>query len=109
MSVGEGDAGGFKADAGIARPFDWEFRSLPELCAARLPGMVLYGNSFSDLYWAVGLQHYFCFIRRAREPISRFKLFYDTIPAGTKYFILQYYEPWLWRDVAMFKQMFPAN
>ena len=33
----------------------------------------------------------FCFIRRAREPISRFKLFYDTMPAGTKYFIFEYY------------------
>ena len=62
-----------RADAGIGRPFDWEFRSLPELCAARLPGMVLFGNSFSDLYWALGLQRYFCFIRRARDPISRFK------------------------------------
>ena len=98
-----------RADAGIGRPFDWEFRSLPELCAARLPGLVLFGNSFSDLYWALGLQRYFCFIRRAREPISRFKLFYDTMPAGTKYFILEYYEPWLAREVELFKQLFPAN
>ena len=98
-----------RADPGIGRPFDWEFRSLPELCASRLPGMVLYGNSFSDLYWAVGLQRYFCFIRRAREPVSRFKLFYDTVPAGTKYFILEYYEPWLSHDVELFKQLFPAN
>jgi hypothetical protein len=98
-----------RADAGIGRPFDWEFRSLPELCASRLPGMVVYGNSFSDLYWAVGLQRYFCFIRRAREPVSRFKLFYDTMPAGTKYFILEYYVPWLSHDVALFKQLFPAN
>jgi hypothetical protein len=98
-----------RADPGIGRPFDWEFRSLPELCAARLPGLVLFGNSFSDLYWALGLQRYFCFIRRAREPISRFRLFYDTIPAGTKYFIFEYYDPWLARDVELFKQMFPAN
>jgi SGNH hydrolase-like domain, acetyltransferase AlgX len=98
-----------RADAGIGRPFDWEFRSLPELCASRLPGMVLYGNSFSDLYWAVGLQRYFCFIRRAREPVSRFKLFYDTMPAGTKYFILEYYVPWLSHDVELFKQLLPAN
>jgi hypothetical protein len=98
-----------RADAGIGRPFDWEFRSLPELCASRLPGMVVYGNSFSDLYWAVGLQRYFCFIRRAREPVSRFKLFYDTMPAGTKYFILEYYVPWLSHDVALFKQLFPEN
>ena len=98
-----------RADAGIGRPFDWEFRSLPELCAARLPGLVLFGNSFSDLYWALGLQRYFCFIRRAREPISRFKLFYDTMPAGTKYFIFEYYEPWLAHEVELFKQLFPAN
>jgi alginate O-acetyltransferase complex protein AlgJ len=96
-------------DAGIGRPFDWEFRSLPKLCAERLPGLVLFGNSFSDLYWALGLQRYFCFIRRAREPISRFKLFYDTMPAGTKYFIFEYYEPWLAREVELFKQLFPAN
>jgi hypothetical protein len=98
-----------RADAGIGRPFDWEFRSLPELCAARLPGMVLYGNSFSDLYWAVGLQRYFCFIRRARDPISRFKPFYDTMPAGTKYFIFEYYAPWLPDEAELFKQFFTAN
>jgi hypothetical protein len=98
-----------RADAGIGRPFDWEFRSLPELCASRLPGMVLFGDSFSDLYWALGLQRYFCFIRRAREPFSRFKSFYDTMPAGTKYFILEYYEPRLWRNVATFKQLLPAD
>jgi SGNH hydrolase-like domain, acetyltransferase AlgX len=98
-----------RADTGIGRPFDWEFRSLPQLCTARLPGMVLFGNSFSDLYWAVGLQRYFCFSRRAREPASRFKLFYDTMPAGTKYFILQYYVPWLPREVPLFKQLLAAN
>jgi hypothetical protein len=96
-------------DAGIGRPFDWEFRSLPELCAARLPGMVLFGNSFSDLYWALGLQRYFCFIRRARDPVSRFRLFYDTMPAGTRYFILEYYEPWLSQEVELFNQLLPAN
>jgi hypothetical protein len=57
--------------------------------------MVLFGNSFSDFYWSLGLHHYFCFIRRARDPISRFTLFYDTIPAGTKYFIFEYYALWL--------------
>jgi hypothetical protein len=98
-----------RADAGVGRPFDWEFRSLPELCASRLPGMVLFGNSFSDYYWPLGLQRYFCFIRRARDPISRFKLFYDTMPADTKYFIFQYYEPWLRDDVELIKQLLSAN
>jgi hypothetical protein len=31
------------------------------------------------------------------------------MPAGTKYFILEYYVPWLSHDVALFKQLFPAN
>jgi hypothetical protein len=84
-----------RADSGIGRPFDWEFRSLPELCASRLPGMVLFGNSFSDPYWELGLHRYFCFIRRARNPIGRFTTFFETMPPGTKYFIFQYYEPWL--------------
>jgi hypothetical protein len=87
-----------RADDGNGRSFDWEFRALPELCSQRLPGMVLFGNSFSDMLWYVGLHRYFCFIRRARNPISRLKSFYDTIPPGTKYFIFQYYEPWMVRD-----------
>jgi hypothetical protein len=97
------------ADAGIGRPFDFEFRSRPELCASRLPGMVLFGNSFSDLYWGLGLQRYFCFIRRARDPVSRFKAFYETMPADTKYFIFEYYEPALPDDVELFKQLLAAN
>jgi hypothetical protein len=84
-----------RADDGVGRPFDWEFHSLPELCNQRLPGMVLFGNSFSDFYWALGLHRYFCFIRRARDPISRFSLFFDTIPAETRYFIFQFYFPHL--------------
>jgi hypothetical protein len=85
-------------DDGVGRAFDFEFRSRPELCPQRLPGMVLFGNSFSDSYWTMGLQRYFCFIRRARDPMSRFKLFYDTIPEGAKYFIFEYYSLWLPAD-----------
>jgi hypothetical protein len=82
-----------RADPGIGRPFDWEFRSSPELCKQRLPGMVLFGNSYSDSYWRLGLHRYFCFIRRARTPISRFAAFYDTMPQDTKYFIYQILKP----------------
>ena len=49
------------------------------------------------------------FIRRARDPISRFKPFYDTMPAGTKYFIFEYYAPWLPDEAELFKQLFTAN
>jgi hypothetical protein len=89
-----------RADEGAGRPFDWEFRSRPDLCPQRLPGIVLFGNSMSDGWWPLGFHRYFCFSRRARNPISRFKLFYDTMPAGTKYFIFQYYEPWLTEVIA---------
>jgi hypothetical protein len=83
------------ADEGVGRPFDWEFRSNPDLCSQRLPGTVLFGNSFSDLYWGLGFHRYFCFIRRARDPMSRFKLFYQTMPAGTKYMIYEFVSFWL--------------
>ena len=92
-----------RADSGIGRPFDFEYRSRLELCRQRLPGTVLFGNSFSDYYWMLGLQRYFCFLRRARNPISRFEAFYETMPAETKYFILQYYEPWLVLDTPPLK------
>ena len=55
--------------------------------------MVLFGNSYSNSYWRLGLHRYFCFIRRARTPISRFKAFYDTMPVDTKYFIFQFLKP----------------
>ena len=44
-----------RADPVIGRPFDFEYRSRPELCPQRLPGTMLFGNSFSDYYWALGL------------------------------------------------------
>jgi len=60
--------------------------------------MVLFGNSFSDLYWALGLHRYFCFIRRVRDPISRLDLFIKTMPAETKYFIFEYIQTGLALD-----------
>ncbi len=94
-----------RADDGVGRAYDFGFDSRPDLCARRLPGMVLFGNSFSDLYWAMGLHRYFCASRRARNPISRFKPFYDSIPEGTKYFIFQYYVPWLFYDAPPVDQL----
>lgn len=97
------------ADQGVGRPFDWEFQSRPDLCPQLLPGMVLFGNSFSDLYWTLGLHRYFCFIRRAREPLNRLKLFVETIPSGTKYFIYEYYEPWLLNDYQVLGEIPPLR
>jgi len=70
--------------------FDWEFVSDANACAQRLPGAVLYGNSFSDAYFPLGMYNYFCFLRRARTPRARLAPYVADIPGGTKYFIYQY-------------------
>jgi hypothetical protein len=82
-------------DEGLNRPFDFAFHVRPVLCDERLPGLVLFGDSFSDLYWVLGLHRYFCFIQRARNPMDRFKRLYKEMPEGTKYFIYEYYLPHL--------------
>lgn len=76
--------------------FDWEH--IREPCDGGLPGTVLFGNSFSDLYWSLGLQRYFCDIRRARTPIERLPAYIDDMPPGTRYFIFQFMEAYLSTD-----------
>ncbi|WP_421994026.1 alginate O-acetyltransferase AlgX-related protein [Reyranella sp.] len=89
-----------RAEEGIAPLFAWEYQSTDDLCARRLPGTVLWGNSFADLYSAVGLHRYFCSFRRfhiqnSRIAFDRLALLLDSVPPGTKYFIYQYYAPLL--------------
>ena len=81
--------------AGEIPSFMFEFHPTPDLCFNRLPGMVLYGNSFSNNYWNVGLHRYFCFTRRAYQMINRLPAVVGTLPPGTKYVIYQYYDPYL--------------
>ena len=87
-----------RADDGIGPLFAWEFHSLPELCSERLPGTVLLGVSFVDLYPTLGLHRYFCSFRRldplnSRAAVDRLALSLESVPDGTKYFIYQYYAP----------------
>jgi hypothetical protein len=87
-----------RAEEGIAPLFAWEYQSNAEHCDKRLPGAVLWGISFVDLYTAVGLQRYFCSLRRLHIQNSgiafdRLALFLDSVPDDTKYFIYQYYSP----------------
>jgi SGNH hydrolase-like domain, acetyltransferase AlgX len=87
-----------RTDDGIGPLFAWEFHSLPGLCRERLPGTVLLGVSFVDLYPALGLHRYFCSFRRldplnSRAAVNRLTLFLDSVPDDTKYFIYQYYAP----------------
>jgi hypothetical protein len=84
------------------RPFDWQFQSNPELCDQRLPATVVYGNSFSDGYWSLGLHKYFCFIRReGTHPMSHFERVLARMPPDTKYFIFQYYAPFLPKEAPL--------
>lgn len=70
--------------------FNWAFQSTPQACATRLPGAMLFGNSFSDLYEVLDLPHYFCFMRRAKTRVERLWPFIADMPRGTKYFIYQF-------------------
>jgi hypothetical protein len=87
--------------------FDFEFISNPELCPQRLPAAAMFGNSFSDIYWALGLQRYFCRLRRARDPMERLRAYIDDLPPETKYFIFQFFGPFLPGGVPMLSS--PAN
>jgi hypothetical protein len=76
----------------------WEFRSRPDLCADRLPGAVIWGDSFADLYTTLGLHRYFCTLRRLQMyntsiAPTRIARFLENLPSGTKYFIYEYYTP----------------
>jgi alginate O-acetyltransferase complex protein AlgJ len=75
--------------------FRWGFESTPNNCGNRLPGAMLWGDSFSDTYEALWLPHYFCFMRRAKTPIERLPLFISDMPTGTKYFIFQFVDTYL--------------
>jgi hypothetical protein len=75
--------------------FDYEFISKPQTCGHKLPGTVVHGNSFTDLWWGLGLHKYFCAIRFTRftQPVSRLSQAVDAMPEGTKFFIFQFFEP----------------
>jgi hypothetical protein len=75
--------------------FDWQFTSRPELCSGKLPGAVLYGDSFSDPYASLGLQNYFCFLRRVRSIAVKLQAHLGEVPEGTKYFIYQFVDAYL--------------
>jgi SGNH hydrolase-like domain, acetyltransferase AlgX len=78
------------ADVGKSPIFRWAFQSTPEACATRLPGAMLFGNSFSDPYEAFDVPRYFCFMRRAKTPVERLWPFIADMPSGIKYFIYQF-------------------
>jgi hypothetical protein len=82
--------------AGLYREsFDYEFISDPQGCGGKLPATLLFGNSFTDSWWELGLHKYFCFIRFSRVsfPDNRLPAFVETMPSDTKLFVLQFVGP----------------
>jgi len=87
--------------------FDWLVRAPPGKEAGRLPPAALFGNSFSDSYFGLGIQRYFVEIRRARTEIrgiqtgrgNRLLPYLATMPAHVKILIYQYFEPLLLADL----------
>jgi len=75
--------------------FDFIFRSNPAEGRYRLPTTVLFGNSFADMFFGVGIQTYFTEFYRARNVPPRFAKSLANLPPGTKHVIYQFFDPFL--------------
>jgi hypothetical protein len=85
---------------GERQVFDWMVRA-KDGGKHLLPPAALFGNSFSDSWFSLGIQRYFAEIRRSRTPPERLFPFLEAMPAHVKILIYQYYEPYLlyeWPD-----------
>jgi SGNH hydrolase-like domain, acetyltransferase AlgX len=76
-------------------PFDFIYRSTPEAAQGKLPTTVLFGNSFADMYFNVGIHTYFTSFYRARNISDRFDKSLRNLPEGTKYVVLQFFAPFV--------------
>lgn len=84
---------------GSMPPFDFIYKTSPAALVGKFPPMVLFGNSFSDMYFNVGLQTYFTEFYRARNYARRFDISLRLLPPGTKYVVYQYFAPFLGTEV----------
>jgi alginate O-acetyltransferase complex protein AlgJ len=72
--------------------FDWLARAA-DGGGDRLPPAALFGNSFSDFWFSLGIQRYFSEIRRSRTSAERLFPYLETLPPHVKILIYQYNEP----------------
>jgi hypothetical protein len=80
--------------------FDFVYRTEPAARAGNLPTTVVFGNSFSDMYFNLGLQSYFESFYRARNVMPRMNHSLADLPPGTKYVVYQFFAPFLGTDMA---------
>src|SRR5262249_20999600 len=80
-------------DAAPAPPFEWAYHTRAQHRAHKLPGLVLYGDSFLDQYRPAGVQLYFADVARVRENGGNLTETLQKLPDGTRYFVYQFLEP----------------
>jgi hypothetical protein len=76
-------------------PFELVYHTDPTYRADKFPQIVLFGNSFVDLYLPGGMINYFTDVYRIRGNGEQLSEALRTIPAGTRYFVLQFLEPYI--------------
>jgi hypothetical protein len=81
----------FTDPAGI---FEWQFHAPPGSVSGLLPPVVLFGDSFLDLYRVAGIQSYLSSAYRARDNNSNLTAVLIHLPTDTRYFVFEFLEPW---------------
>jgi SGNH hydrolase-like domain, acetyltransferase AlgX len=77
------------------REYEWVYKTYEQHRADKLPPIVLYGNSFTDFYFLAGFQFQFAEAYRLRSNEVSLPDALTRIPPSTKYFMLQFLEPYL--------------
>jgi hypothetical protein len=85
--------GSFIEDAD--RFFEWIYRTEPRFRVEKLPPMVLYGNSFVDLYLDAGFQFQFQDVYRVRSNGIAVEEMLRKLPPNARYVVVQFIEPYL--------------
>jgi hypothetical protein len=72
--------------------FDFGYPANDQGTAGQLPTAVLFGDSFTDVWFSVGLHQYFRSIYRTQGSPSHVRQMLASLPAGTRYLIWEYLE-----------------
>jgi hypothetical protein len=85
------DEGYFDRD--LPAGYHWIYHTREAHRVGKLPRTVLFGNSFSDFYASAGMFLYFDDLYRGWGTGTELDVVLPSLPAGTRYFIYQFWEP----------------
>lgn len=74
--------------------FEWSYHAPSGASTDLLPPVVLFGDSFLDAYRTAGIQSYLSAAYRARDNGGNVVTVLRNLPAGTRYFVFEFLEPW---------------